>query len=153
MFSYELLSTIAEANPNVTHFVVRLYKNGLNPFFDIKGDFEYEWISVASLINFGKKIEEYEDLGYLVGLASIVMTTHGLQSLLVLDFSVSKSEAARRDILSKLTLFNTSNDVSYSVDGWLIETNTSYHFLGKYITSQENFRNFLGSSLLFRHKD
>lgn len=153
MFSYQLLFAIAEVNPELTHFVLRLYKNTLNPFIDTKGDFSYAWISVFTLDDLERKIEAYEEEGYLVSLTSIVMTTRGLQSLLMLDFSVPKSDEAKADIISKISTFNTSGDVLYKINGWLIETNTSYHFLGKHTTSQENFRNFLGSSLLFRHKD
>ena len=153
MYSYQLLTSIAEANPTITHFLLRLYKQTLNPFINHKDDFSYDFVSIDTLDTIEQKILTYESQGYMVGLTSIVMTIRGIQSLLLLDFSVPQSPEAEQELCTKIHTFNTSGDASYKMDGWLIQTNVSYHYLGLYITSQENFRHFLGSSLLFRHKD
>ena len=153
MYSYQLLSQITEANPTLTHFVLRLYKTTLNPFVDTKGDFSYHFIDVVSLDSIEKQIADFERQGFMVGLTSMVMTTRGMQSLLVLDFSVLQSKDVQQELIEKISVFNQSGDIEYSLDGWLLQTQASYHYLGKYITSVENFRHFLGSSLLFRHKD
>lgn len=153
MYSYQLLRSIAETNPSLTHFLLRLYKQTLNPFVDRKGDFSYVFIGVDDLEKVEEIILNYENQGFMVGLTSIVMTTRGMQSLILLDFSIEQSKEVEKELVDKLTIFNQSGDISYRLDGWLIKTNASYHYLGKYMTSQENFRHFLGSSLLFRHKD
>ena len=153
MYSYQLLSQIVEANPTLTHFVLRLYKNTLNPFVDTKGDFSYRFIDILHLGSIEKQIADFEGHGFMVGLTSMVMTTRGMQSLLVLDFSVPQSKEVQEELVQKISAFNRSGDIEYSLDGWLLQTQASYHYMGKHITSVENFRHFLGSSLLFRHKD
>ncbi len=153
MESYKLLEKISQLNPSVTHFLLRLYKTNLNPFIDKKGDFSYEWISVENLDAIGEKILEYESKSFLVGLSSIVMTETGIQSLLFLDFCIDQSESIEKDLQRKINFLEKSNELKYSIKGWLIKTNESYHFLGMTITSPENFIHFLGVSLLFREKN
>jgi hypothetical protein len=153
MKSYELLKSISEANPSVTHFMVRLYKKTLNPFIDQKGDFSYVWIDVEKVSLIRNLIESWEIDGFMVGLTNTIMTERGMRTLLVLDFSISQSVESENEIIEKISAFNKSGDAPYSMDGWLVKTNSSYHYIGTYVTSQENFHHFLGSSLLFRHAD
>jgi hypothetical protein len=153
MYSHQLLQKIAEGNPALTFFVLRMYKHSLNPFVSKKGDFSYLFINADELDVLEAKIVEYETQGFMVGLSSMIMTTSGIRSLLLLDFSVPHSQEAEKELIEKISTFNQSGDIPYRLDGWLIKTNTSYHYLGKHIASPENFRHFLGSSLLFRHKD
>jgi hypothetical protein len=153
MTTYQLLPLIIETNPTISHFVLRLYKNTLNPFVTKHGDFSYCFIGIEDIGSIEDRIKQYEEQGFMVGLTSMVMTTRGIQSLILLDFSVPQSPEAEQELIEKISTFNQSGDIAYSLDGWLIKTTASYHYLGKYITSESNFRHFLGSSLLFRHKD
>lgn len=151
MKTYELLSEIATLNPTITHFSLRLYhaKTSLADTTDV--DFKYEWFTVAQVPDIRAMIQTYENQGWSVGLTSMVMTADGIQHLLMIDFLADHDTAVEGDLIWKLSTFNQSGDVPYKIDGYLIKTNNSYHYLGKYITSQENFINFLGSALLFRH--
>jgi len=151
--TYEVLKEICEANPTVTHILFRLYTNP-NGLQNVQDDeFQYEWMSVTVVDTIGEEIDRFEKEGWFVGLASMVMTTSGIQHLLMLDYLVEQSAAAEGDLFWKLSAFNQSGDVSYKMDGYLIKTNNSYHYLSKYITTEENFINFLGSALLFRHSN
>lgn len=153
MYTYQLLKEITEINQTISHFLLRFYKQTLNPFINKKEDFSYMFLLTEEIESIESLIQEYENKGFMVGLTSMVMTTRGIQALPLLDFSIEKSPEAKEEIIEKITTFNSSGDISYKLDGWIIETNNSYHYLGKYITSQENYRHFLGSSLLFRHKE
>ena len=150
MKSYEIISIVAKSNPSITHFLLRIYKKTQNIFKDVAGDFSYEWLEVANIKNIETKIQEIESNGNMIGLTSMVMTEKGIQSLLILDYSLPQSSGAEKEIIEKISAYNQSDDASYRMDGFLIRTNASYHYLGKYITSKENFIHFLGSALLFR---
>lgn len=151
--SYLVLRDIAESNPLISHFMVRLYRQTPDIFNYDKSNFSYLFVSVDQIDSLETIINDYENQDYMVALMSTVMTTKGIRSLLMLDFSLPKSKQAEQEIIQKIRDFNNSGDINYKLDGWLIETNNSYHYIGKYITVSENFRNFLGSSLLFRHKE
>lgn len=153
MNSYELLSQVTASNPSITHFLLRMYKRGTNLFLDKKENFSYQWVRTDELDQVENHIQQFESQGFMVALTSIVMTEQGIQSLILLDFAVAQSAEVEQELVNKISTFNQSGDVNYRMDGWLIKTNASYHYLGNYVTSQENFRNFLGSALLFRHKD
>ena len=89
----------------------------------------------------------------MIGLTSMVMTEKGIQSLLMLDYSLPQSTKAEKEISEKISIYNQSGDAPYRMEGFLIRTNDSYHYLGKHITSKENFIHFLGSALLFRENN
>lgn len=114
---------------------------------------EYHWISIDQLDAIQSFITSVEKDGWMVGLASTVMTSNGISHLLMLDFSIPVSEESKEQLAWRLETFNKSGDVSYKLDGYLIQTGNSYHYLGKYIANESDFINFLGSSLLFRHAD
>jgi len=151
MKTYELLQEILDLNQGITHFSLRLYHNKISLLNTDDVDFRYEWFSISKIPKIKEMIDGYENEGWSVGLTSMVMTTEGIQHLLMIDFLADHSTAVEGDLIWKLSTFNQSNDVPYKLDGYLIKTNNSYHYLGKHITTQENFINFLGSALLFRH--
>jgi hypothetical protein len=152
--TYQVLENIFKLNPNITHFSLRLYRHitgeGLKSYM-LRS--EYRYINVDELDNLEKLIELYESEGWSVGLMSVVQTAIGTKHLLMLDFAIPISKHSEDEIFSKISIFNKSSDVSYSLDGYLIKTNKSYHYLGKYIVNESDFINFLGSSALFRHID
>lgn len=152
--TYEILENIAELNPTITHFSLRLYKHitgqGLKSY---TLNSEYKYLSIEELPTLEKSIELYESQGWNIGLTSRVQTTDGTKYLLMLDFAIPISEKAERELSEKIHTFNISGDAPYKMDGYLIQTNRSYHYLGKYITDESNFINFIGSSILFRHVD
>ncbi|MDB5259100.1 MAG: hypothetical protein JWO73_308 [Candidatus Taylorbacteria bacterium] len=154
--TYEILGEMLKLNPSITHLCLRLYesKTGLAATHD--DAFRYEWISTdlaSDVSEISALISEFEKEGWTVGLASMVMTTEGIMHLLMLDYLVAPSANAEGDLAWKLSTFNQSGDVNYRMDGYLIRTKNSYHYLSKYITTEANFINFLGSALLFRHSE
>lgn len=152
--TYELLPKIAEINPSITHFQLRLYKHTIGQGIEsFKVDSEYHTVSITDLEKVASIIQSFEDKGWMVGLTSKVITTSGTQHLLMLDFSIPISKESENQIIEKMEIFNKSGDISYKLDGYLIQTTNSYHYLGKHITGEHNFIHFLGSSLLFRHAD
>ncbi len=152
--TYKVLEDIAKQNPTITHFTLRLYKHitgqGLKSY---TLNSEYRYLSIEELPTLEKSIELYESQGWNIGLTSRVQTTDGTKHLLMLDFAIPISAKAESEISEKIHTFNISGDVPYKMDGYLIQTNKSYHYLGKYITDESNFINFIGSSMLFRHID
>lgn len=151
--TYEILKDIVKFNPAITHFSLRLYKNIERSVWTPDTEVQYEWISVKDISNIESYIQKHELENWTIGLTNLVMTGRGIQYLLMLDYSVPQSIENEKQLYSKLSVFNKSGDVDYKLAGYLIKTDKSYHYLGKYITTQENFINFLGSSLLFRHTD
>lgn len=151
--TYEIIPQIASFNQSITHFCLRLYKSVTGLAATPDDEFQYEWIKVESAANIAQLISDYESKGWVISLTSMVMTTEGIQHLLMLDYLVDHSRSAENDITLKLSEFNQSGDVPYKLDGYLIQTNNSYHYLGKYITTESNLINFLGSALLFRHSE
>ena len=149
----DILAEIAELNPEVTHFMLRQYHHALGSFRDPKDTFSYEWISVASLHLVRERIARCDAAGHSIGVANMVMTDKGLRYLLMLDYSIPISPSAEAELADKLSLFMASGDAPYRMDGYLLQTNSSYHYLGTYVTTQEQFVNFLGSALLFRHAE
>ena len=154
MKSYQIVREIADINPSINNFLLRCFKHTLGALSDAKGDVYYEWFdSGTSEESLLEKINFLESNGWIVGLTNIVMTQHGMEYLPMLDYSVTHSIETQTELLEKISLFNKSGDVPYKMDGYLIKTNNSYHYLGLHLMTKENFVNFLGSSLLFRHSD
>ena len=151
--TYEILAGIAALNPSVTHFLLRLYGKSPRPIAEPESGIRYEWLHKDSLQDLFLKIGEWQDEGFAVGLTSIVMTERGIQYLLMLDYSLAPAPENEEELAAKLSTFNASGDVNYRMEGYLIQSNRSYHYIGKYVTTEENFINFLGSALLFRHTD
>lgn len=151
--TYKILSEISNCNSSITHFLFRLYKKEQRSVWIPDIESQYQWISVQDLSGIESIILDFEQNDWTVGLTSIVMTSSGIQYLLMLDYSIEHDPKIEEELFLKLNLFNKSGDVEYRMDGYLIKTNKSYHYLGKYITSEESFVNFLGSALLFRHAD
>jgi hypothetical protein len=151
--TYELLSEICSANPSMTHLCLRLYKTD-KTLLEVEDEaFRYEWISVAAVPQIAEIIADFEREQWYVGLTSMVMTTTGVQHLLMLDYLIDHSPHIEHELALKLAEFSQSGDVAYNLAGWLITTNNSYHYLSKFVTTEENFINFLGSALLFRHSE
>ncbi|MFA7315684.1 MAG: hypothetical protein WC059_02695 [Candidatus Paceibacterota bacterium] len=149
--THQVLEEIAEINPSITHFLLRIYKHTIGSIHDPVDGADYQWVKVSLLNKIESIINTFENDGWSVGLVNTVMTNRGMKYLPVLDYKIEQSEENLKRIVERLTIFDTSGDVEYSLKGYIIQTNNSYHFLGKYITTEENFINFLGSSLLFRH--
>jgi hypothetical protein len=114
---------------------------------------EYHFLKKTEIAHVFDRIEAYEAAGWTVGLTSLVMTQNGMKHLLMLDFSIPLSKEAEENLSERIKIFNQSGDVDYRMDGFLIRTNVSYHYLGAYVTSEESLLNFFGSSLLFRHSN
>lgn len=147
----EILGEIVRKNPEASHFLLRTYTHTLGSISDPKGTFDYEWITADAVGGLSERVAKHEREGKHTGLANVVMTDKGIRYLLMLDFSIPVSSEAEQELLGKISDFNESGDASYFMEGYLLQTKNSYHYLGTLLTTEENFRNFLGSSLLFRH--
>ncbi len=106
--TYEALGEICGANPSITHILFRLYKSekGLRDVQD--EEFRYEWLSVSTVDKAGEFIARFEKEGWLVGLASMVMTVSGIQHLLMLDYLIDQSAKSEGELTWKLSAFNQS---------------------------------------------
>lgn len=153
MRTYENLPVILEKNPEILYFVLRLYRDTSGALSDSQDSVEYYFLGRKEIDDIFRVIEKYEASGWTVGLTSLVMTENGMKHLLMLDFSVPPSKEAEDSLIWRINTFNQSEDVPYKMNGYLIRTKASYHYLGMYLTSEENLLNFFGSSLLFRHSD
>ena len=149
----DILKEIVEFNPELTHVMLRYYTHELGSIHDPKDTFDYEWISVSSLDTVAARIAECDASGTSIGLTNLVMTDRGLRYLLMLDYSIAISQNAEDEVCEKLSRFIAAHDVPYRMEGYLLQTNSSYHYIGLHLTTEEHFRNFLGSALLFRGKE
>ena len=149
MESYTLIKIIKELNSEIISFLLRFYfpKPDTDIFInDVSSKIQY------ITYNFEKPIEEILDSASerCIALSSRVIMENGIGYIPCMDFQLSISHENTELITRLLRDIIIAEEL---MGGWLIQSNKSYHFIGKNIISAEKWIQFIGKTLLMRDRE
>ncbi len=148
-----ILPEILSSNREISSFMIRRYRSSgpkgvLKLFDDSVDNFEYHIITKDFDFSLIHKYL-YSD-GWDVGLSSRVITPEGIYYIPIMDFQICISEENKTLLTTRLKEVFLLEEYS---GGWLLQTNNSYHFIGRKIVTFDKWLCFIGRMLQLRMKN
>lgn len=138
----DVFQQILRDHPEVAK--VKLWPYFYKPVTFDEGKMEPKWLPSRHIFDEGKvqKIISKLPDGAQLAIYSKVKTDKGLvRHIPMMDFSLNKSPENLDLLKERLLYVNAGN-------GWIIESEKSYHFYGNRLLNEREWRDFMGNSLL-----